>query len=398
MGRMTGKTNADSRASCRFATLGVLSLMLGSSFAPGATQAGAPPFYQPKIVAYVTAWSPSVSIDTRRITHVNFAFALIDDTGRIMVRPGPAETRLREIIAVRRAHPTLRVLASVGGWGADGFSDAAFDAQSRRRFAESAVGIVRRYGLDGIDLDWEYPGQDVAGIKARPEDRENFTRLLATLRMQLDTESRLTHRASSNAYLLTIATADRDYFAHVEMGRLQRYVDWVNVMAYDFYNSLTRTTGHHAGLHRADTAPPTDRWADDSVAQHLAAGVPARKIVLGVAFYGRRFEGVTPQHDGLNQPYERYGGDHSYREIVASFIDRNGYARHWDERALAPWLWNPGTRSFVTYDDPASIRLKARFARKLGGVMFWELSQDDASGALLEAITLGLEDELKDRP
>ena len=176
-------------------------------------------------------------------------------------------------------------------------------------------------------------------------------------------------------YLLTIATADREYFDHVEMERLHGYVDWINVMAYDFYNSLTRTTGHHAGLHRAESAPSTDRWGAASIEQHLAAGVPARKLVLGVAFYGRRFEGVTPSGNGLNQPYQKYGGEHSYRELVASFIDRNGYARHWDQRALAPWLWNPATRSFLSYDDPESIRLKSQFARKLGGVMFWELSR-----------------------
>ena len=196
--------------------------------------------------------------------------------------------------------------------------------------------------------------------------------------------------APGDQYLLTIATADREYFDHVEMDRLHGYVDWINVMAYDFYNSLTRTTGHHAGLHRAESAPSTDRWGAASIEQHLAAGVPARKLVLGVAFYGRRFEGVTPSGNGLNQPYQKYGGEHSYRELVASFIDRNGYARHWDQRALAPWLWNPATRSFVTYDDPESIRLKSQFARKLGGVMFWELSQDTADGALLESIAVGL--------
>jgi Chitinase len=344
-----------------------------------------------RIVAYVTSWSQPVAIDTRYVTHANFAFALIDDAGRVAVSSGAADGRLREIVAVRRAHPTLRVLASVGGWGADGFSDAALYDQSRRRFAESAIALLRRYDLDGIDLDWEYPGQDVAGIKARPEDRENFTKLLATLRAQLNAESRRIHRRAGDQYLLTIATADREYFDHVEMEKLHPYVDWINVMAYDFYNSLTRTTGHHAGLRRTEAAPLTDRWAEASIEQHLAAGVPASKLVLGVAFYGRRFEGVAPANDGLNQPYEKYGGEHSYRDLVDNFIDRHGYVRHWDRRAMAPWLWNPATHSFVSYDDPESIRLKAAFARKLGGVMFWELSQDTPRGALLESIAVGLD-------
>jgi GH18 family chitinase len=101
---------------------------------------------------------------------------------------------------------------------------------------------------------------------------------------------------------LTIASADREYFDHVEMDLLHRQLDWINVMAYDFYNSLTPTTGHHAGLYRAVTAPESSRWADASVQQHLAAGVPAHKLVLGVAFYGRRFEGVKPGELGATSP------------------------------------------------------------------------------------------------
>jgi chitinase len=369
------------------ALLTMLPCEWAAAIGPGA--AGVPP--HSRIVAYVTAWSAPVAIDTRFITHVMFAFASIDDAGRIAVAPGAAEARLKEIVAVRRAHPGLRVLASVGGWGADGFSDAALDDPSRRRFAESAIVMLRQYDLDGFDLDWEYPGQDVAGIKARPVDRENFTKLLATLRAHLDAESRRAHRRVGDQYLLTIATADREYFDHVEMDKLHLYLDWINVMAYDFYNSLTRTTGHHAGLRRTEAAPLTDRWAEASIEQHLAAGVPASKLVLGVAFYGRRFEGVAPANDGLNQPYEKYGGEHSYRDLVESFIDRNGYVRHWDPRAMAPWLWNPATHSFVSYDDPESVRLKAAFARKLGGVMFWELSQDTPRGALLESIAVGLD-------
>jgi chitinase len=368
--------------------LWVLSLLAMTVTTPAAA-AGTTPVPH-RIVAYVTGWSPPAPIDTTRITHVNFAFALIDEDGRAQVHAGAAQARLGDVVALRREHPDLRVLVSIGGWGADGFSDAALSDASRRRFADSTVELLRRYDLDGIDIDWEYPGQDMAGIKARPEDRVNFTLLLATLRRHLDAESRRVARPGNRQYLLTIASADREYFEHVEMPRLHRYVDWINVMAYDFYNSLTRTTGHHAGLYRAATAPLTDRWADASIRQHLQAGVPPAKLVLGVAFYGRRFEGVGPGREGLNEPYEQYGSDHAYAELVQRYIDRDGYVRHWDGQARAPWLWNAARRSFVTYDDPESIREKARYARRLGGVMFWELSQDTPDGTLLRAISEGL--------
>jgi chitinase len=362
-----------------------------ASSAPSGTSGEAIAITAPKLIAYVTGWSKPVTIDTSRITHVNFAFARIDGQGRVVLPDAASATRLGEIVALKRRLPSLEVLISIGGWGADGFSDAALTAETRGRFADSAVELMKAHGADGIDVDWEYPGQSAGGIRSRPEDKRNFTLLLEALRARLDAQTRAVGRDADDGYLLTIASADREYFDHVEMDVLHAHLDWINVMAYDFYNSLTSTTGHHAGLRRAATAPEASRWADASVAQHLAAGVPARKLVLGVAFYGRRFEGVDPIDLGRNRPYERYGGDHAYSELVARYIDRDGCARYWDEQALAPWLWNARTRSFISYDDPRSIGLKAAYARErgLGGIMFWELSQD-SDGALLEAAHRGL--------
>ncbi|MGH8203987.1 MAG: glycosyl hydrolase family 18 protein, partial [Steroidobacteraceae bacterium] len=156
--------------------------------------------------------------------------------------------------------------------------------------------------------------------------------------------------------------------------------------------SLTATTGHHAGLYASEFAAPTDRNSDASIRQHRAAGIPPGKLVLGVAFYGRRFEGVDPLHEGLNRPYARYGGDHSYAELAKSYIDLQGFVRRWDARARAAWLWNASTRTFVTYEDPQSLRAKMEYVRSqgLGGVMFWELSQD-RNGELLDTIRAGLQ-------
>ena len=147
--------------------------------------------------------------------------------------------------------------------------------------ADSAVDLVRKHSLDGVDIDWEYPGQGVAGIRYRAEDRRNFTRLLQSLRNKLDRASETEGRSGGDRYTLTIASADREYFDHTEMDKLPVYLDWINIMSYDFFNSLTATTGHHAGLYPAALASPTDRNADASVKQHLAAGIPARKLLLG---------------------------------------------------------------------------------------------------------------------
>ena len=207
----------------------------------------------------------------------------------------------------------------------------------------------------------------------------------------MDAQNDARRRAGSDPYLLTIASADREYFDHTEMDKLHVYLDWINIMSYDFFNSLTSTTGHHAGLYRSTLAAATDRNADASLKQHLAAGIPARKLVLGVAFYGRGFTGVRPQSNGVKQPYERYEGDHSYTELAETFIGKQGFIRYWDDRARDPYLWNGTSKTFITYDDPQSIEIKAQYImeKHLGGMMFWELSQD-RDGELLEVIARSL--------
>jgi len=343
-------------------------------------------------VAYVAGWSTPAVIHSEKLTHINFAFARITPAGRAVVSDG--EASLVRLVALKKTNPRLKVIVSIGGWMADGFSDAALTDASRAQFADSAVELLRQFSADGIDIDWEYPGQGVAGIKYRAEDRQNFTRLLQVLRDKLDAASAAQGRTGGGRYTLTIASADREYFDHSEMDKLHVYLDWINVMSYDFFNSLTPTTGHHAGLYGAATALPTDRYADASVKQHLAAGIPSDKLVLGVAFYGRGFTGVKPIDHGLRQPYERFEGPHDYSELAAKFIGRQGFIRYWDDRAKSPYLWNSTSRTFITYDDPQSITIKAQYVKEhhLGGMMFWELSED-RNDELLDVIARSMHAE-----
>lgn len=342
-----------------------------------------------RIVAYVQGGSIPAVIHAEKLTHINFSFAHIAAGRAVLDSPGSAAD-LATLRALKKTNPHLKVLVSVGGWTADGFSDAALTDASRHTFAASVVEMLRENDLDGVDLDWEYPGQGVAGIKYREEDKGNFTLLLKTLRQELDAAGTATKHAGADHYLLTIASADREYFDHVEVSRLHVYVDWVNEMAYDFFNSLTPTTGHHAGLYRSKFGALNDRTADAAVKQYLAAGVPADKIVLGVPFYGRAFAGVTAKNHGIDQPYERFQDFYSYDDLVQKFIGKEGYARYWDAAAQAPYLWNEASRSFISYEDPQSLGIKVCYVRDkhLGGVMFWELKLD-RNDELLDVIARG---------
>ena len=342
-----------------------------------------------RIVGYVTGRTDIHRIDPTKLTHVNYAFGHVTD-GLIVVDVKNSPAHLAQLQALKAKNPKLKILLSVGGWGADGFSDAALTDESRATFADSGVELVKRYALDGIDLDWEYPGQPGPGIKFRAEDKQNFTLMLEALRERLDALSDERGREGDDRYLLTIASADREYFDHTEMHVLHVHLDFINVMCYDFFNSLTPVTGHHAGLYKSAGAAANTRWTEASIKQHLAAGIPPDKLVVGVAFYGRSFiagDAASP----LNTPYQKYVDAPSFRDLRDRYIDKDGYERRWDDEAKAPYLWNPQKRALITYDDEQSLREKVKFIKrlKLGGAMYWEHAHDPDE-VLLDVLYEGL--------
>lgn len=342
-----------------------------------------------RVIGYVMDGETLPRISAEKLDVINFAFALVRPDNTIYL-PGETATRsLAALTGLRKVNPQLKVLVSVGGWGGDHFSEAALTDASRARFADSAIAMVHAHDLDGVDIDWEYPTLPGPGISHRPQDRENFSLMLETLRARLDA---LGQEQGGRHYLLTIAAAEGVAAQGLEIARITGSLDWINLMAYDFYGSLTSTTGHHTGLHRSRTAEADGRATDTAVEEFLAAGVPPRKLNVGVAFYGRGFADVQPDNQGLNQPFKRDGGFLSWRQIKADHLGQPGFIRHWDEQAQAPWLWNADSRHFISYDDPQSLRAKAAFVRAkgLGGIMYWEHRQD-ADEELLDVIRAGLQ-------
>ena len=372
---------------CMFRT--ICSVVTAVSFALTASAVAAQAS-APRLVGYVTPQAEPVRIEAQRMSDAIFAFAQVKD-GRVALdeKSAAAFARLRD--ALRQRNPRIKVLISVGGWGVGGFSDAALSDASRQRFAQSALALLRAQRADGLDVDWEYPGHHEADIDWRPADRENFTALLATLRQTFDRASRADPLAPRH-YLLTAALADGRYLDHVQLAAVAAQLDWINVMTYDFNNSLTSTTGHHAGLFRSGAAhDPHDRNTDGAVREYLAAGVPAAKIVIGAAFYARAFADVGKHDNGRYQPYGKYLTTYDWPQLQASYIDRNGFRRYWDEQAQAPYLWNAQSRGFISYEDPQSLRAKAAYvkARGLGGVMYWEQSLDP-DNELFDALATAL--------
>jgi chitinase len=341
----------------------------------------------PQIVAYVfpnnSVLAPG-SIDPQSITRINYAFALIKD-GRIV--PGYANDaeNLALVTALRKQNPSLTILISVGGWlGSGGFSDMAVNRDTRSRFIDSVMDFLTQHDLDGLDVDWEYPGQSGAGNKHRAQDKQNYTLLLGELRRRFDAAQKKTGR---RLYLTIAAGASDDFLEHTEMRQVAQIVDTVNLMAYDYYEPGDQPiTGHHAALF-TNPADPDKASADASVQVFEAAGVPAEKLILGIPFYGHAWSDVPDRDHGLYQPGKAGAKGWANFDAIESQLIGHGYTRYWDSTSQVPWLYNADAHTFVSYEDEQSIAGKCRYvlAHKLAGVMFWDL-EADSTGKLLRAI------------
>lgn len=319
----------------------------------------------------------------------------------------PLMGNFQQLKALKEAHPNIKVLISLGGWTwSKWFSDAALTAESRALLVESCIDLFIRGNLpnggdgepggdgtglgvfDGIDIDWEYPAASGHEHNIyRPEDSENFTLLLAEFRRQLDAVGE--ELGVERPFMLTVATvASPAKFELMELDKIHTYLDFINVMTYDFYGAWDTQTNFHANLFTPNADPADSISVDKTMQGYLAGGVPAEKLIMGVPFYGRGWTGVaSEENDGLYQsaigpaPASLEAGFEDYRQLAKADMPR-----FWQAEAKAPFLYDGNI--FWAFDDPESICHKMAYVREhnLGGAMFWELAGDSADGALITAV------------
>ncbi len=304
--------------------------------------------------------------EARCMDVVNIAFGHVEN-GRVVWNHPECKEGLRRL---RSIHPGMKILLSVGGWSAGGFSEIAFTKEGRQQFAKDSLALVEEYELDGIDIDWEYPGIAAAGIGADKADKENFTLLLKTLREVFEDRQ-------AGRYMLTIAAGGDSYYVrNTQMDEAVKYLDYVQIMTYDLRGGFQTLTGHHTSLY-ANQFDLFDACTDKAVKVYMEAGVPAEKLVIGGAFYSRKWEQVPDVDHGLCQMAQTVGGyGKEYGELVESYINKNGFVRYWDEEAKAPWLFDGST--FISYDDEQSLGCKIEYLKEKGlaGIMCWEYIGD----------------------
>lgn len=340
------------------------------------------------VIAYY-AGSPERldSFDANSMTHIIYCFGHLAGN-RLQIRSTKDTLLIQKMVSMKTKNPTLKVLLSLGGWGGCETCSAVFNSkEGRNEFAESVKELLAYFGADGIDLDWEYPAiPGYPGHQYLPKDKKNFTALVKKLRRELGRQALITFAAGGFQQYLDEA---------VDWKKVMRRVDYVNLMTYDLVGGYATITGHHTALY----STPSQKESTDNCVQYLLKkGVKSSKLILGAAFYGRVWEAVPTENNGLHQS-GRFRSSVGFKNFPEHFSDTSGYVFYWDEAAQAPYAYSPTQNLYATFDDKRSIALKTQYVLRhnLGGIMFWQLGDDTPSDGLLQTINQTLQQAAGER-
>lgn len=330
------------------------------------------------VIAYYSGRSISQidSFPIEKLTHIIFSFCHLSGN-QLHVDRAADTAMIEKMISLKQRNPNLKVLLSLGGWGGcSTCSDVFSTRKGRKEFAESVKTISNYFRTDGIDLDWEYPAiEGFPNHKFQKEDKENFTALINELRKTLGKQAVISFAAGGFGKYIDES---------VEWKKVARKVNYVNLMTYDLVSGFATKTGHHTPLYSTDSQVES---IDNAIEKLVGYKMPKSKLVIGAAFYGRMWGDVPDTNSGLYQPGKFVRGI-SYKNFQSQLPADSGFVYYWDDKAMAPYLYNKSQHLFVTYDDKRSIQLKTKYAldKKLGGIMFWQLTEDAYEDGLLDVI------------
>ncbi|MDH3768020.1 MAG: glycoside hydrolase family 18 protein, partial [Gammaproteobacteria bacterium] len=293
---------------------------------------------------------------------------------------------------LKQTHPGIKIVIALGGWtGSTYFSPMALTQASRAFFINSCIdrfihgnlpvandagGPASGAGIfDGFDIDWEYPitGGD-SGTQHNSNDDQHLTALLSEFRTALD--------AIDPNFLLTIATPANAFRGdNFQLSLDQQYVNWFNLLSYDFHGAWENKTGHLTNLLTSPDDPSSDAFklsVDNTIRYYTDTnGVPVSKLAIGGTFFGRGWKNVGASNNGLYQngraaPGVYESGANYYHDLAP--LESQGYSWFWDDNSLAAWLYSPSESIFWSLDDTQSLALKHRYAEAYGvaGLMVWE--------------------------
>ncbi|KPM38732.1 Chitinase 1 [Neonectria ditissima] len=282
---------------------------------------------------------------------------------------------VKQLFLLKKANRKLKVMLSIGGWTwSVNFPAAASSAATRSTFAKSSVTLMKDWGFDGIDVDWEYPANDT--------EAANMVLLLQAIRTEMDSYS--AQYASGYHFQLSIAApAGPENYSKLHLSALGAVVDHVNLMAYDYAGSWSAYSGHNANLYADSTNPNSTPFNTNvAVKAYIAGGVPAQKLVLGMPIYGRSFESTA----GIGKPFSGVGSG-SWENGVWDYkaLPKSGATVSYASTAQAYYSYDASTQELISFDTPDMITKKVSYLKglALGGSMFWEASADKTGSASL---------------
>jgi len=329
------------------------------------------------VIAYYTGDDKAIDrYPVDQLTHLIFSFGHLK-AGRFHIDNARDTTTIKHLVGLKETYPDLKIMLSLGGWsGCEPCSDVFSTAAGRKLFAASVKEVNDYFGTDGIDLDWEYPAiEGFPGHPFKPEDRENFTALVVELRNVLGDTNELSFAAGGFQKFLDHS---------IEWDKVMPLVDRVNIMSYDLVNGYSTVTGHHTPIYSVHA---NEESTDRAVSYLLDHGVAAEKLVIGAAFYTRVWKNVAAADNGRYQTGEHTRG-YNFKRYETELTPEKGWKYFYDEQAGAPYWYNAEAGQYATGDNIRSVKAKTRYAldKKLGGIMFWELTLDKEKEGMVDAI------------
>ena len=377
-------------------------------------------------------------IPADKLTHLNFAFMDFNASGELIYCDKDAATGhplgnagvtygdvnggiLNAFQVLKAENPNLKIGVSLGGWSKSGdFSTIAANASTRAKFVENVMKFIKYTNMDFVDLDWEYPGDyrepdktdntnDEGTPNASPQDKDNYILLLQDLKNALNKQGKELGKTYELSVALPAGVSKIE--VGIDVDKLFDIVDFANIMTYDMAGAWSTTSGHQTALYANPNAPEEYKGlsVNECVNYYISQGAERQKIVIGAAYYTRGWEqvsdkGVDPNNPGLfgeaavvnknadltptpgalneapmkNGEGGRAGGVWGYNALDKLKAKYTGLKEYWDDSAKAPYLYNPETGAFFTYDNVRSIQEKAKYVKEnnLGGMIAWMASQD----------------------
>ncbi|KAK3033206.1 hypothetical protein RJ639_036998 [Escallonia herrerae] len=328
--------------------------------------------------AYWPSWAfdtfPPSAIETSLFTHIYYAFLIPNNvTYKFDITNSTALMLMNFTSTLHSSNPPLKTLFSIGGAndGREIFSRMSSNSTWRKVFIDSTIEVARKFGFDGIDLDWEFPQTQ--------DEMINFGLLLHEWRAEVEKEAEATCRAplllSAATYFAVDFFIDKIYRSY-PVGSVSENLDWINAMCYDYHGSWdTSATGAQAALYD----PKGNVTTSYGLQSWIKAGFPRKKLIMGLPLYGRSWELKDPMAHGVGAPAVGLGpgelGVMTYSEVEKFNRETNATVEY-DPATIS--TYSVAGTSWIGYDDVRSTMVKILYAEALGlrGYFFWAVNGD----------------------